>query len=113
MIHETNVLCTYVHTICSIPVIPSTKIHRSDASVGGMALGGIALRAPTALPGRETISAKAFRLPATLAIDQSLPQNDTKNSSVKPENQDLDVVLGISLEWRCSYDTPACLVLFW
>ena len=36
-----------------------------------------------------------------------------KNSSVKPENQDLDVVLGISLGWRCSYDAPACLVLFW
>lgn len=58
----------------------------ANASVGGMALGAT-LRAPTALPGRETISAKAFRLPATLP--------------------------GLSLGWRCSYDAPACLVLFW
>lgn len=106
---------------------PFGTFCEANASVGAMALGAT-LRAPTALPGRETISAKAFRLPATLPgygrinpcdmLDVFFCKIRRKiviyiilqfNLKIKM----LDEVLGLSLGWRCSYDAPACLVLFW
>lgn len=44
-------------------------------------------------------------------------QNKAKNSYIilqfNLKIKMLDEVLGLSLGWRCSYEAPACLVLFW